>query len=119
MSRTMFTPIVRLGTTSEPSRPIERSDTRAKIAGAMKMPSECFTMGSRVKRETSLGVYWLAPNWTTTTPIDTTSPVKAIMPLASADRIVRAVSGSSFSDRRSRSPSARGTSSPSASAAAM
>ena len=62
ISSTKLPVTVRLGTTLEPSLPMTRRDTSAKIAGAMKMPSECLTTGSRRKSPTSRGVYWLAPN---------------------------------------------------------
>ncbi len=74
-----------LGTTVAPLRPMLPSDTSEKIAGAMNAPNACLTIGSRRKRETRRGVYWLAPNCTTTTAIDTTSPVNAIIPPATAE----------------------------------
>ena len=74
-----------LGTTVAPLRPMLPSETSENIAGAMKAPSACLTIGSRRKRETRRGVYWLAPNCTTTTAIDTTSPVNAIIPPATAE----------------------------------
>lgn len=114
-----MTATVRLGTVVAPSRPMLRSEASANRAGATKTPSARLIAGSRRKRATSRGVYWLAPNWTTTTAIETTRPVKAIIPLAIEERIVRAVSASRPRPSRSRSPSIRGTSSPSASAATM
>ena len=72
--------------------PTDPSVTSAYSAGAMNMPSACLTSRSRRKRSTSRGLYWPAPNWTTTTATDTTRPVNAIMPPATAFRISRALS---------------------------
>ncbi len=60
---------------------------------AMKMPSENFVVGSRRKRRSMRGENWLEPNWTASSRIEKTKPVKVIMPPASDPSTLRAASG--------------------------
>ena len=109
----------RLGTTSASYSPMNPIDMSAQIAGAMKMPSACVTTRSRRNSPTSRGVYWPAPNCTTSRLTEMTSPVKAIMPPAIADSSVSAVSLAKPSASTSCSPSTRAASCASTSAPRM
>ena len=59
---------------------------------AIKIPSENFVVGSRRKRRSMRGENWLEPNWTASSRIEKTKPVKVIMPPASAPSRLRAAS---------------------------
>ncbi len=79
----------------------------------------CLTSASRRNHSTSRGEYWPAANCTTTSTLATTKPVKAIIPVAVALRMSRAVSspvpGAVSTARRA---STSGINSPSSHAAA-
>ena len=83
------------------------------------MPIACLTSVSRRNHSTSRGEYWPAANCTTTSTLATTKPVKAIIPVAVALRMSRAVSMAvSGAAPTSRRASSSGISSPSKHAAA-
>ena len=81
---------------------------------ARKQPIACLVSASRRNQSTSRGEYCPAANWTTTSTLASTKPVNAIIPVAVAVRMSRAVPmPTSDGAATSRRWSSSGTSSPS------
>ena len=79
------------GTNAAVPRLISTVETRAKTNVALKPLRANFSVGSRRNQATKRGENWLEPYWITSRTTAVTNPVKASMPLLSADSAAMAL----------------------------